>query len=373
MPDPIASIETYQLKGQGEQGAYGAPYGLVVKVTTVSGVVGFGETDSMPSVVDAVIRAPYMNEMMSGLAHALAGIDATDPPRAWDRMATATLLFGRDGIARHAMAAIDIALWDIKGKAASRPVHDLIGGAKRDRLRAYAAHPLGSSLGETADCARRLVEQGFSGVKFGWHPLGADAATDEAIVRTLREAIGERVDLLVDCGMAWDVDTALARAQRFAPYDLFWLEEPLAAYDVDAYARLVHAIETPVAAGEMASSYSELALLLEARAVDILQVDVSRTGLTEAMRVAALAERIGIPCVNHTYSYLINAAASAHFAAAVHATSLFECQATPNEIRDALDQGQMKPKAGWVKVPTAPGLGIDVDEKALEYFARIEK
>ncbi len=93
-------------------------------------------------------------------------------------------------------------------------------------------------------------------------------------------------------------------------------------------------------------------------AVDILQVDVSRTGLTEAMRIAALAERFGIPCVNHTYSYLLNAAASLHFVAAVHETALFECQATPNEIRDALDQGQLAPRDGWVTFPRAPASAL---------------
>jgi L-alanine-DL-glutamate epimerase-like enolase superfamily enzyme len=214
----------------------------------------------------------------------------------------------------------------------------------------------------------KVVERGFSAVKFGWHPLGFDAETDEAIVRTLRQAVGEEVDLLIDGGMAWSAETALGRCERFRPYRLFWLEEPLRAYDVGAYAQLASATETPIAAGEMAASCDELSLLLEAGAVDVLQVDVSRTGLTEAVRVAALAEEHGIPCVNHTYSYLLNAAASIHFAAAVDETSVFECQATPNEIRDALDAGQLRPHDGWVHVPNAPGLGVEVDEAVLERF-----
>jgi L-alanine-DL-glutamate epimerase-like enolase superfamily enzyme len=115
----------------------------------------------------------------------------------------------------------------------------------------------------------------------------------------------------------------------------------------------------------MAATFSELSRLIETRAVDVLQVDVSRTGLTEAMRIAALAERFGVPCVNHTYSYLLNTAASLHFAAVVHQTSLFECQATPNRIRDTLACGQLAPKDGWVVVPSRPGLGVDVDEGAL--------
>ena len=368
MPDPIAEIEIFQLAGKGEQGAYGAPYGCVVKVTAESGIAGYGETDSMPSIVDAAIRAPYLNSMMSGLTHVLINTNATDPSGAWDRMVAATLNFGRNGIIRHAMAAIDIALWDLKGKAEGRPVHALLGGAKRDRVRAYGSHPLGSTTAETEVFARKVVEMGFSAVKFGWHPLGPDAQEDEAIVRTLRKAIGDDVDLLIDGGMVWDAETAIARCKRFQPYRLSWLEEPLRAYDVEGYARLAGATEITIAAGEMAASFDELSLLLNAKAVDILQVDVSRIGLTEAMRVAAQAERHGIPCVNHTYSYLLNAAASLHFAAAIGETALFECQATPNEIRDALDAGQLRPRDGWVMVPSRPGLGVEVDEDILNKF-----
>jgi L-rhamnonate dehydratase len=363
----VSAIETFPLAAEGQQGAYGAPYGLVVEVTTDGGLVGYGETDSMPSVVEAVIKAPFVNELMSGLRCVLIGHDA-DPQVAWRRMEQATLSYGRDGPTRHAMAAIDIALWDLRGKAEGKPVHALLGGAKRERVRAYASHPLGRSLGETADAARKLVAQGWTAVKFGWYPLGPDAEADEAIVRTLREAIGPDNDLLIDAGMAWDTPTAIARCERFAPYRLRWLEEPLRAYDLAGYATLATAAETPIAAGEMAASYAELSGLVGARGVDVLQIDVSRMGLTEAMRVAALAERFGIPCVNHTYSYLVNAAASLHFVAAIRETVLYEYQTTPNEIRDALDQGQLAPRDGWVTLPSSPGLGVEVDERALHFF-----
>jgi L-alanine-DL-glutamate epimerase-like enolase superfamily enzyme len=369
LPDPIAAIEVFELSGPGAQGSYGAPYGLVVKVTAKSGLVGFGESDTMPSIAAAVIRAPYLNSMMSGLAAALIGSDALDPAGAWEHMVAATLNFGRDGVTRHAMAAIDIALWDIRGKAEGKPVHALLGKLRRDRLRTYASHPLAESLAETAAYARRLVDKGYSAVKFGWHPLGADGAADEAIVATLREAIGPDVDLLIDGGMAWDVETAAGRCRRFHAYGLFWLEEPLRAYDIDGYVELHRRADIRIAAGEMAATLAELSRLIERRAVDILQVDVSRTGLTEAMQIAALAEGAGIPCVNHTYSYLLNTAASLHFAAVVHETSLFECQETPNLVRDALASGQLTARDGWVCVPSGPGLGAHVDEKALARFA----
>jgi L-rhamnonate dehydratase len=204
--------------------------------------------------------------------------------------------------------------------------------------------------------ASRLVAQGFTAVKFGWHPLGLDAEADEAIVRTLREAIGPDRDLLIDAGMARDAGTALARCERFAPHRLFWLEEPLQAYDVAGYSALAEATEIPIAAGETAASYAELARLVEAGGVNVLQVDVSRTGLTEAMRVAALAERFGVPCVDHTYSYLLNAAASLHFMAAVHETSLDEHQATPNQMRDRLTRASLRRATAGLRFPQARGL-----------------
>lgn len=368
MSERIARIDTFQLAGRGEQGAYGAPYGYVVRVATRSGITGYGESDTMPSVADAVVHAPRLNEMMSGLAAALVGADATDPLRAWEAMRIATLNYGRDGATRHAMAAVDIALWDIAGKVAGKPVHALLGGAKRTSVPAYASHPLGKTPEETASHARALVDLGFRAVKFGWHPLGSDAWQDVEIVRTLRDAIGPDVELLIDAGMAWDAPTALKRAQAFEEFRIRWLEEPLRAYDVAGYAELTRSSPIPVAAGEMAASFDELAPLIERRGVSVLQVDVSRTGLTEAMRIAALAAAHGIPCVNHTYSYLLNAAASIHFACTVRETALFECQVTPNEIRQALDGGQLAPVDGSVHLPMGPGLGVTVDDLVLQRF-----
>jgi len=174
---------------------------------------------------------------------------------------------------------------------------------------------------------------------------------------------------LIDGGMAWDVSTAIERARLFRPFNIRWLEEPLPAYDFAAYKELARSV-VPIAAGEMAATYEELGLLMETGGVDVLQVDLSRVGLTEAMRVATLAERLDIPCVNHTYSYVLNAAASLHFLAVVHRTALFECQATENEIRTALDGDQLPLVNGAVAVPQGPGLGVEIDEAALQQFVR---
>jgi len=365
----ISSVESYPLHGRGQQGTYGAPYGIVVRVGTDSGVFGYGESDSMPNVVKAVIEAPFLHEMMAGLKWVLLDQDPLDIEALWNRMARATLNYSRDGATLQAMAAIDIALWDLKGKLLERPIHELLGGAKRCSLRCYATHPLGSDLAATARCAQTLLQEGFSAVKFGWHPLGPDPAGDEAIVRCLREAIGAEADLLIDGGLAWDVETALERVRRFEPYRLYWLEEPLEPYDFAGYARLAAEAATPIAAGELASSAVELGRLIAGRCVDILQVDISRVGLTQGMKVAAKAAAAGIPSVNHSYSYGINLAASLHFAAAIERCSLFEYQVTPNEIREALVPDAPRPSEGMLAVPEGPGLGITVEETALARFA----
>jgi L-rhamnonate dehydratase len=365
----IASIEPLPLVGRGAQGAYGAPYGLLVRITTDTGIVGYGEADSMPAVAKAVIEADYIDDTMSGLKWVLLDQDPMDIERLWERMARATLSYSRDGATLHAMAAIDIALWDIKGKALGRPLRDLFGGARRTAVRCYATHPLGATLAETARFAGALRDQGFDAVKFGWHPFGTDADGDEAIVRCLRRAIGQEAELLIDAGLAWDVATTLERLRRLQPYRLFWLEEPLRPYDFSGYAQLAAATNTAIAAGEMASGPAELVRLIEEKCVDVLQVDIARIGLTQAMKIAALAARSGIPCVNHTYGYGIALAASLHFLAAIECASLCEYQATPNEIRAALTPDAPRPVGGVLRVPEGPGLGVTVDDAALQRFA----
>ncbi|MFO0991239.1 MAG: mandelate racemase/muconate lactonizing enzyme family protein [Hyphomicrobiales bacterium] len=369
MADTIAEIESFCLVGKTSPDQWGPPYGFFVKVTTSDGLVGFGESDTMPDIAQAVINARAINSLVTGLRELLLGSSA-EPLSAWERMRDAVAQYGRDGAVLHAMAAIDIALWDIAGKRANKSVAGLLGGMKHPRLRCYGTQALGETLAENAENAQAVVAQGFSAVKLGWPPFGLAPDHDEAIVRALRDAVGPSVDLLIDAGMAWDLTAARARAERLRIYDLFWLEEPFAAYDIHSYARFRTEAGIPIAAGEMAASASELRRLIDSRCIDVLQIDVSRTGLTQAAQIAQHANRQGIAIVNHTYSYIANAAASAQLMAATSAISLFECQARDNEIRSAINRGQLRPKDGWIQVPEAPGLGIVVDEGALSYFAR---
>src|SRR5687768_192589 len=328
--------------GRQSPGPWGPPYGFVVRITTKDGITGFGESDTMPEIAVAAVEALYCNPLVTGLRELLIGMPA-EPEIAWRRMQEAVVQYGRDGVVVHAMAAIDIALWDIAGKRAGQPLAKLFGGTARERLRCYGRHHLEATPAETAAHAQRLVANGFTAVKFGWSPLGRDAEGDEAIICALRNAIGPSVDLLIDAAMAWDAETAIDRAARFQPYQLFWLEEPLPAYDMDAYTKLCSTADVPVAAGEMAATADELTRLMNT-GLKFLQIDVSRTGLTQALQIARRAGDRGIPVVNHTYGYLMNTAASIHLMAAAAHISLFECQTAANELRIAIDMGQLRPK-----------------------------
>jgi L-rhamnonate dehydratase len=360
----IKVIETFPLGGRVDRGTYG----FVVKVVASDGSTGYGEADTLPAGADAIIWAPAYHETMSGLASILIGSDPREIEVLWDRMVTATLSFGRGGIARHAMAAIDIALWDLKGKLLGKPVCELIGGQRRDRLPVYASHALGANLAETEAFAAELVATGSRAVKFGWPPLGPDPHLDESIVRTLRTAVGPDVSLLIDGGMAWTIEQAIDRSRRFAPFDLHWLEEPLAPYDFKAYSQLRRASTIRIAAGELAASGAELIGLIESGGVDFLQIDISRVGLTEAVRVARRAAEHGVRIVNHTFSHILNTAASLQLAASVENVGMFEHPAGPNEIRDALAGKQLRPNQGWIDVPFAAGLGVSVNEDVLREF-----
>ena len=176
------------------------------------------------------------------------------------------------------------------------------------------------------------------------------------------------LELLIDGGNAWYAESAIERCKRFEPYRLFWLEEPLPPYDMVQYRQLTSQVRTRIAAGELASSYAELARLVVESGIGVVQVDISRVGLTEALRIAALAQEHGVVCVNHTYSYDLNLAASLHFVAAIPETSLFEYQVTPNEIRDSLVRDRPTPVDGILAVPREPGLGVEIDEEALTRF-----
>jgi len=365
----IVSVDAIVLEGRRNHPAGEIARHLVVKITTDTGLVGWGEAFTAPEVIRLIIERPYRNERDSGLAALLIGEDPLVIEKLWAKMAEGTIMLGRDGVAMHAMAAIDVALWDIKGKALGEPIHALIGGARRDRVDWYATHTLGKTIDETVDAAKQLVARGATAIKFGWLPAGNSADEDDAIVAALRHAIGPDIRLLVDCGMRWSVDEALERTRRFAAHDIYWFEESLPAYDVAGYARLRRESELKITAGEMAATAGELGRMIDGQAVDVLQIELAQVGFTQAMKIAARANAAGIAIVNHNYVLDINLAASLHMLAATETIDLCETPGNRNEVREALVRNPPRAGAdGLIPVPQGPGLGIEIDEAALERF-----
>ncbi len=341
---------------------------LIVRITTNAGVTGYGEVDSSPSVVKAVIETPSSHTIARGLRELLIGRDPLDVERLWHDMYEATLYLGRSGIVIHAMAGIDLALWDLKGKLLGQPVHTLLGGAHRTELRAYASNMFQFTPSDNARRAYEAVEAGYTAIKFGWEPFGRDPQLDETLVRTIREAIGDDVDLAIDAGLAWDAKTAIQRARLLAPYRPLWIEEPLHPDDLRGYARVASSVDVPIAAGEEECTRDGFRRLMDDGRIDVVQIDVTRTGLTQAMRIAGDAHQRGLPVANHTFTTDLNAAASLHFLAAVPNALICEYCVEPSELSRHLVRNPIRMVDGKAQVPTDPGLGVELDTEVIDRY-----
>src|SRR5271166_1974916 len=223
---------------------------LVVKVHTDAGIVGLGEVDSSSLVAKAIIEAPLSHKICRGLAQCVLGQDPCEIDRLVHRMYEGSIFFGRQGAVIQAMSGIEIALWDLMGKATGRPVYQLLGGGFQKTFRAYASILFGDTPDETRRIGEQLRKRGFRAVKFGWGPMGQSEASDIAHVRAAREGVGNEVELMVDAGLCWDTATAIRRARQFEPFGLTWLEEPLHPDNLQGYARLSAQSPMRIAAGE---------------------------------------------------------------------------------------------------------------------------
>ena len=285
-------------------------------------------------------------------------------------MYRANIYGGRRGIGIHAMSGIDLALWDIKGKALGLPVWKLLGGGFTKSLRAYASSLFGATPAETGQRARRFADQGFTAVKFGWDPMGQDAETDVALVREARAGLGPDLDLMIDAGLVYDAKTAIQRARAFEPYNPFWFEEPLLPDDYEGYAKLAAATSLRIAAGEEESERKSFLQLMDVGKIDVVQVDLTRCGgFTEAIKIAALAADRGLPVVNHGFTTYLNVAAALHFLASIPNTlGLLEFVVEEGTtLRQSITE-PIRAEAGRVAVPDAPGLGIELNAAGIEKF-----
>jgi len=362
---------------------------IVVEVHTDEGIGGIGETDLNAWIARACIQAPGTHTMDRGLTAMLVGADPLDPVALWDRVYAGTAMTGRRGALVHALGALDMAIWDICGKAQRVPTWRLLGERGREHLTPYASLLPRAGQGfdafaETiADQAIAASRQGFRAAKLelltrGPYAHEGLAVGDDRLVEVIaavRKAAGPDFDIMVDVAYGWDDwRDALAVIETWAEHRLFFVETPLWTDDLDGYAELARRSPVPLATGEWLSTRFEFRELVERQAVHVLQPDVGRVGgLTEARRVCELAARHDLRVVPHGWKTGITVAATAHLAAVTPHLPYFEFvppTMAESRLRRELVRDELVLGAdGTLPLPARHGLGIELDRDALAEFA----
>jgi D-galactarolactone cycloisomerase len=341
----------------------------LIAVLTDDGVKGWGSAFTSDDLVRgalAVLRPLYQDQ------------NALEPERTSEVLHQNTFWLGRGGSITHTISGIDIALWDILGQATGQPAGRLLGGRYRDRVRPYASL-LMREPDRMAGELLPLKRQGFHAFKIGWGPFGRhNAATDEAIVRAAREAIGQDCLLMVDAGASdafWpqDYNWALRTADMLAEYDVAWFEEPLPPDAMNDYVALRRQSRVPIAGGEVLTRRQSFQPWLRAGAFDIVQPDATKVGgLSESRRIAWMAEENGARMVPHGWNTAVGLAADLQLASAFPKIDLVE-YLTGSPFIDKIVKDPWKLDAeGMLAIPDRPGLGISIDLQALEEFTGLK-
>lgn len=337
----------------------------LIVVLTDEGMTGFGSVFTNVDLVRAALRV--MEPLWKGE-------NALEPERVSEKLHQHTFWLGRGGTLTHTISGIDIALWDILGKATGQPVGRLLGGRYRERVRPYAS-VLMDDPWPLAERLLRAKDQGFRAFKMGWGPFGrVSAELDESIVKTARTTVGAEALLMVDAGGSdafWSngYKWALRTAQMLAEYNVFWFEEPLRPDALDDYVALRRASPVPIAGGEVLTRRQSFQPWLDAGAVDIIQPDVTKVGgISEERRIGWMAQERGIRFIPHGWNTAIGLAADLHLASAFPDTDLVE-YITGSPYVDALVAGGWRLDAdGMLAIPTGPGLGIELDPDAVAKY-----
>lgn len=360
---------------------------LVVEVHTDEGIVGIGETDVNPWIARECIRARGTHSMGLGIEEMLIGADPLQPEAIWQKLYTGSKMNGRRGALICALGAIDMALWDIKGKALGVPIHTLLGGAVKECIVPYASLlPTGRTLAEytasLVEKVRRAREEfGYRAAKLevcinGPYAHNGLNERDEHvidIVAACREAVGPDFTLMVDVAYAWsDPKQALRVLRQLEPYDIFFLETPLDIDDLDGHAFLVDRSPIRIAAGEWQNTHWEFLDLADRGKIDVLQPDIGRVGgFTEARKVCQIAADRGRLIVPHCWKSGIGIAASAHLAAATACCPYIEflpAELSESALRQELVADELRLVDGVIPLPQRPGLGIELNLDALSKF-----
>jgi len=343
---------------------------LLVEVFTDAGHVGLGNAALCPRITKQLIDL-YLKPL-------LIGKDPFDSEFLWQHMYRQTMAFGRKGVGMVAISAVDIAIWDILGKATGQPVFRLLGGRTKEKIPVYASRLYSQKLEDLAAEAQRYKDEGYSAMKmrFGWGPIDGAAGMQRNVelVKTVREVIGNEIDLMADAYMGWTLDYARRMVPLLEPYQLRWLEEPVIADDVEGYAALKSLGRVPIAGGEHEFTIYGFRRLLEAQAVDYIQFDTNRVGgFSQARKIAAMAEAHSVPVIPHAgqmHNYhlvmaSLNSPISEYF-------PIVDVE-IGNELFWYIFDGEPLAKRGYINLSDdVPGLGLTIKEDELSKFVVIE-
>lgn len=339
-------------------------YATLVFLHTDEGLVGIGEclTRLAPRALSTIVE-----EILSPV---IIGRDPFQVERLWEEMYGVMRARGHSkGFMVEAISGVDIGLWDLIGKALNQPIYRILGSYSTTSLKAYASSIFIKGEEEVTKEAEGLVQSGFRAIKL---KIGRDPKQDLANVRALRRALGDQIDLMVDANCGYDVGVALRVGREMEDLGIYWMEEPIPPEELDGYAYLSQALEMPIAAGESEFTRYGFRDLIGRGKIDVIQPDVARAGgITECRRIGAFAATLGVPCSPHTgASSAVSVAASIQWAASLPNFLTFECMYAPNPLREEiLCQPLSLASNGRVEIPQGPGLGIELDRRALDRFS----
>jgi D-galactarolactone cycloisomerase len=341
----------------------------LIAVLTDEGVTGIGSVFTNDDLVRAALAV---------LEPLYRGENALEPERVSEKLHQNTFWLGRGGSITHAISGIDIALWDILGKATQQPVGRLLGGRYRERVRPYASL-LMDEPERMADALLPYKAQGFRAFKIGWGPFGRqNAAKDEAIVRAAREAVGDDVLLMVDAGGSdayWHqgYKWALRTAGMLAGYGVTWFEEALKPDALREYVMLREHAPLPISGGEVLTRRQSFQPWLEAGAFDIVQPDVTKVGgISEERRIGWMAQEHGIRFIPHGWNTAVGLAADLHLASAFADTDFVEYITGSPYVDEIVATPWRLDADGMLAIPATPGLGIALDSDAVRRYSRGE-
>ena len=339
----------------------------LIEIQTDEGLTGLGSVFTSQTLVEGALRL---------LLPFLIGENALEGERVCEKLHQMTFWNGRGGTVTHTISGIDIALWDILGKAAGQPVARLLGGYYRERIQPYGSL-LFEEPAKMRDSLPQTLARGFRAVKMGWGPFGrVSAQMDEELVKTVRQTVGPDVAIMVDAGGSeqfWPnrYKWALETAHMLKDYGVTWFEEALPPDDIEGFIKLREHAPLPISTGEVLTRRQSFMPWIERQAVDILQPDLTKVGgLSEGRRIGWAAYDHGIQVVTHGWNTAVGLAADLALAAALPVAAYVEYLTPSPYIEDILAQPFKLNEDGTLSIPTAPGLGIELNPEAIARMSR---